>query len=52
MYLLISTCVLERGGKLLALWEGGWPTVMDPKTLITTQNDFDFSGNITQLNSY
>uniref|UniRef100_A0A7S4N1Z6 Uncharacterized protein n=1 Tax=Odontella aurita TaxID=265563 RepID=A0A7S4N1Z6_9STRA len=28
-----NTNVLHRGGKLYALWEGGWPYILDPLTL-------------------
>ena len=37
-----NTSVVYHGGKLLALWEGGWPHRLDPATLQTiTRYDYD-----------
>ncbi|MEL6543813.1 MAG: carotenoid oxygenase family protein, partial [Myxococcota bacterium] len=40
-----NTSVVLHGGKLLALWEGGWPHALDPKTL-DTQSRYNFGGNL------
>lgn len=38
-----NTSVIYHGGKLLALWEGGWPHEIDPATLETVQR-YDYGG--------
>ncbi len=38
-----NTNVIYHGGKLLALWEGGWPHEIDPVTLETIQR-YDYNG--------
>lgn len=38
-----NTSVVYHGGKLLALWEGGWPHALDPATL-TTIGRYDYDG--------
>ena len=38
-----NTSVIYHGGKLLALWEGGWPHEIDPATLETVQR-YDYEG--------
>ncbi len=38
-----NTSVIYHGGKLLALWEGGWPHELDPETLETVQR-YDYDG--------
>ncbi len=38
-----NTNVIYHGGKLLALWEGGWPHEIDPVTLETIQR-YDYEG--------
>lgn len=38
-----NTNVIYHGGKLLALWEGGWPHELDPATL-ETLGRYDYDG--------
>jgi all-trans-8'-apo-beta-carotenal 15,15'-oxygenase len=38
-----NTNVVAHGGRLLALWEGGWPHELDPHTL-ATRGRFHFEG--------
>lgn len=40
-----NTSVVLHGGRLLALWEGGLPHALDPRTL-TTLGRFDFEGSL------
>ncbi|MEI7972927.1 MAG: carotenoid oxygenase family protein [Bdellovibrio sp.] len=40
-----NTNVILHGDNLLALWEGGWPHKLDPKTL-QTEERFSFSGRL------
>ncbi len=42
-----NTNVVWHGGKLLALWEGGLPTEIDPVTL-ETRGIWDFEGQLTR----
>ncbi len=38
-----NTSVVWHGGRLLALWEGGWPHEIDPQTL-ATRSRFSYDG--------
>lgn len=40
-----NTNVIAHGGRLLALWEGGWPHRLEPETLETLER-FSFSGGL------
>jgi all-trans-8'-apo-beta-carotenal 15,15'-oxygenase len=40
-----NTNVIQHGGRLLALWEGGWPHLLDPESLSTLER-FNFSGQL------
>lgn len=40
-----NTSVIQHGGKLLALWEGGLPHELDPETLATVGR-YDFAGRL------
>ena len=42
-----NTSLLRRGADLLALWEGGMPTALDPATL-TTRGPSDLGGAVRQ----
>jgi all-trans-8'-apo-beta-carotenal 15,15'-oxygenase len=46
-----NTNVVLHGGKLLALWEGGWPHELDPVTL-ATRSRFSYSGQLKNVFSY
>lgn len=40
-----NTNIVHHGGRLLALWEGGWPHELDPFSLATLRRQ-DFSGRL------
>ncbi|MEM9491818.1 MAG: carotenoid oxygenase family protein [Myxococcota bacterium] len=40
-----NTNVIAHAGKLLALWEGGWPHELDPQTL-ATRGRYSFGGKL------
>jgi carotenoid cleavage dioxygenase-like enzyme len=44
-----NTNIVSHAGKLLALWEGGLPTELDPETL-ETRGTWDFGGQFTRRN--
>jgi carotenoid cleavage dioxygenase len=44
-----NTNIVWHSGRLLALWEGGLPTELDPETL-ETRGTFDFGGRLTRRN--
>jgi carotenoid cleavage dioxygenase len=44
-----NTNIVWHAGKLLALWEGGLPTELDPETL-ETRGTWDFAGRLTRRN--
>ncbi|MFI5314479.1 MAG: carotenoid oxygenase family protein [Myxococcota bacterium] len=44
-----NTNIVWHAGKLLALWEGGLPTELDPETL-ETRGTWDFGGQLTRRN--
>ncbi|RWA20116.1 carotenoid oxygenase family protein [Mycolicibacterium brumae] len=46
-----NTAVVMHAGKLLALWEGGRPTELDPDTL-RTKGEHDFDGELKWLGAF
>ncbi|MGE2735385.1 carotenoid oxygenase family protein [Mycolicibacterium vaccae] len=46
-----NTGVTMHAGKLLALWEGGRPTELDPDTL-RTRGEYDFDGELKWLGAF
>ncbi|MEM6734016.1 MAG: carotenoid oxygenase family protein, partial [Myxococcota bacterium] len=46
-----NTSVIDHGGHLLALWEGGWPHRLDPDSL-ETLGRFDYDGRLLNRNSW
>ncbi|MFA5708913.1 carotenoid oxygenase family protein [Mycolicibacterium sp.] len=46
-----NTGVVLHAGKLLALWEGGRPTRVDPDTL-RTRGEYDFDGELKWLGAF
>lgn len=46
-----NTGVTMHAGKLLALWEGGRPTQLDPDTL-RTKGEYDFDGELKWLGAF
>jgi len=45
-----NTSVVFHGGRLLALWEGGWPHELDPRSLSTTSR-YGFAGRLKNARS-
>jgi len=46
-----NTAVVAHGGRLLALWEGGWPHELDPHTLQTRER-FSYDGALVNDGSW
>jgi all-trans-8'-apo-beta-carotenal 15,15'-oxygenase len=46
-----NTSIVMHAGKLLALWEGGRPTQLDPDTL-RTMGEYDFDGELKWLGAF
>jgi len=46
-----NTAVIMNAGKLLALWEGGRPTELDPDTL-RTKGEYDYDGELKWLGAF
>ncbi len=46
-----NTGVIMNAGKLLALWEGGRPTELDPDTL-RTKGEYDYDGELKWLGAF
>lgn len=46
-----NTAVVMNAGKLLALWEGGRPTELDPDTL-RTKGEYDYDGELKWLGAF
>eukprot|EP00924_Labyrinthula_sp_SR-Ha-C_P002587 snap_masked-scaffold_13-processed-gene-0.19-mRNA-1 protein AED:1.00 eAED:1.00 QI:0/-1/0/0/-1/1/1/0/581 len=47
-----NTNVVLLGGKLLALWEGGLPHLLDPQTLSTIEAEYTFNGELSRYDLF